>query len=176
MKRSVDQVLADLCDRHGEFADCDPLTVNSVGASGDTPLHVAMWRGDLVAAEVLLENGANVNAQGDMAETPLHVAVRQRNAAGVQLLLKQGARLEVRSEFGRTVSEEGARCAEEATDISHMLRSTESPLQPSDRDVSCSFCGSPPTEKTKSIESRLGVRICERCVSEFHERMSQPWV
>jgi ankyrin repeat protein len=176
MNRSLDQVLADLCDRAGEFADCHPLNVNSVGQSGDRPLHVAMRRGDLVAAEVLLDNGADVNAQGDMGETPLHIAVRQRNGAAVQLLLNRGAHLELRSEFGRTASEEAVRCAEDATDISRMLLSTESNSPPSDCDLHCSFCGSLPTETTKSIESRSGVRICDKCVDEFHERMSQPWV
>src|SRR5437867_411724 len=175
MKRSLDQVLTDLCDREADFADCEPLTVSSVGASGDTPLHVAMWRGDLVAAEVLLENGASVNVQGDMSETPLHVAVRQRNAAAVQLLLNHGARLEVRNESARTVYEEAIRYVEEATDIAETLRSKEPPSLLGERDASCSFCGGLPTEKTKSIESRSGVRICDKCVEEFQERMHQPW-
>jgi ankyrin repeat protein len=140
-----------------DFADCDPLTVNSVGASGETPLHVAVSRSDLPAAEVLLQNGANVNGGGENTETPLHVAIRQRNAAGVQLLLQHGARLDQRSEFGRTPPEEAARCIHEAAQILHLV-------QPDRAHLTCSFCGQ---SGTVIIESTHGGRICERCTDEL---------
>jgi ankyrin repeat protein len=164
--RSLDEVLNSLCDRLGDFADCDPLTVNSAGASGDTPLHVAMWRGDLPAAEVLLRNGANVNGVGEKTETPLHVAIRQRNVAGVQLLLTHGARLDARSEFDRTPPEEAARCLNEATQILHLV-------QPNRPHLTCSFCGTSPSNEQTLIESTHGGRICQRCIAELPNMVRQ---
>ena len=83
-----------------------PVTVNSVGIDGDTPLHVMAWRNDLEGARLLLEAGADVNAVGDMGETPLHVAVGEHSVELVALLIAAGADPNIRSEFGRTAKEE----------------------------------------------------------------------
>lgn len=37
--------------------------INAVDDLGDTPLHVAIYRGNLDAAYILIENGANPNIQ-----------------------------------------------------------------------------------------------------------------
>jgi hypothetical protein len=164
--RSLDEVLMSLCDRTGDFADCNRLTVNSVAASGDTPLHVAIARGDLPAAEVLLQNGANVDGSGDNTETPLHVAIRQRNVAAVQLLLERGARLDTRSEFGRTPAEEAARCVNEATQILHLFRQDP-------RHMTCSFCGRSGDNEHPVIQSTHGGTICERCIQDLPGMMRE---
>jgi uncharacterized protein len=162
--RSLDEVLHRLCDGLADFANCSPLKVESVGASGETPLHVAVSRGDLPAAEVLLQNGADVNGSGENTETPLHVAIRQRNPAAVQLLLQHGARLDLRSEFGRTPPEEAARCVNEASQVLHLVQKEK-------RDVTCSFCGRGGDENQMVIESSFGGRICERCIDELPSTM-----
>jgi ankyrin repeat protein len=163
---SLGQVLRRLCAGLADFADCDPLTVSSVGTSGETPLHVAVSRGDLPAVEVLLQNGANVNGSGENTETPLHVAIRQRNPAAVQLLLQHGARLDVRSEFARTPPEEAARCVNEANQILHMVQKDK-------RHGTCSFCGRTGNEHQMVIESSFGGRICERCIDELPRTMGK---
>jgi ankyrin repeat protein len=162
--RSLEEVLNRLCDGVADFADCRPLTVNSVGASGETPLHVAISRGDLPAAEVLLQNGANVDGSGDNTETPLHVAIRQRNVAAVELLLRHGARLDSRSEFDRTPPEEAARCVSEANQILQLVQKEK-------RHVTCSFCGRAGDENQIVLESSFGGRVCQRCIEELPKLM-----
>lgn len=85
-------------------AECGnaPVTPDSRGADGDTPLHVMVWRGNTHARQCLVDAGADVNAVGDMSETPLHVALRQANLAAVESLLRAGADTGRVSEFGQT--------------------------------------------------------------------------
>jgi ankyrin repeat protein len=90
-----------------KFLECEPdwegrgpITVATRGASGDTPLHAALWARDDEAAQALLRAGADVNAEGEERYTPLHVAVAQNNVALVLDLLKRGASWDVVSELG----------------------------------------------------------------------------
>jgi len=82
-----------------------PVTIDTVGLEGDTPLHVIAWRSDAEAVNLLIEAGADVNAVGDMGETPLHVAISVGNAAMVRALIAAGARADIRSELGETPRE-----------------------------------------------------------------------
>ena len=41
---------------------------------GDTPLHLACWRGHLGVARLLVERGAGVTAQDGEQHSPVHVA------------------------------------------------------------------------------------------------------
>ena len=82
-----------------------PVSIDSVGYDGDTPLHVFAWRNDLERVQLLVRSGANVNALGEMDETPLHIAVRHQNRAMIEFLLASGANPDIRSEFGVTARE-----------------------------------------------------------------------
>src|SRR5450432_3491612 len=67
---------------------------------GDTPLHiVAIW-GDLEAARVLIEAGAEVDARGEHRFTPLHEAVSQGKIEVADFLLKHGANPRLESDMG----------------------------------------------------------------------------
>ncbi|QTD46455.1 ankyrin repeat domain-containing protein [Ottowia testudinis] len=77
-----------------------PISLESHGYDGDTPLHVFAWRNDVAAAKLLLGAGADPNARGEMDDTPLHVAITQNNVDLVILLLGYGANPDLRSEFG----------------------------------------------------------------------------
>ena len=105
----LQEVLDRVCDTYGEFSGQEPpFSVHSVGNSGDSPLHVALWQSDTEAVRVLIENGADVNRQGDMGETPLHIAIRDGNLEAVNLLLGAGASTKLVSGFGRTPVDEAA--------------------------------------------------------------------
>ena len=80
----------------------DPLTYRE--PDGDTCLHIAAWRGDLRATELLVKAGVDIDAQGDMGATPLHCAKTKEIA---DLLVAAGASLDIRDEFGRLPLEPG---------------------------------------------------------------------
>lgn len=54
-------------------------------------LHGAALRGDLQAAQALLDAGADVNEQDGRGRTPLHCAVDANSPEMIRLLLERGA-------------------------------------------------------------------------------------
>ena len=50
----------------------DSRYINSRGGSHTTPLHVALVKGQLFVASLLLRNGANPDSRDDCSRTPLH--------------------------------------------------------------------------------------------------------
>jgi cytohesin len=72
------------------------------GECEDYPLHkVAIW-GDVEAAEVLLQNGADINSRGEDDDTPLHRALMSDNAhAMVVFLLTRGANPDLKDIYGK---------------------------------------------------------------------------
>lgn len=106
MSRTAEEVLASISHiLYPEELGGKRLTVKSVGADGDTPLHVVAWRKDIEGARLLLAAGADVNAKGDMSETPLHVAIRQKSIELTKMFLAAGADPNIRGEFGKTPKE-----------------------------------------------------------------------
>ena len=73
---------------------------------GDTPLHLALWRGASAKASALLEAGADPNAGNGSGFTALHIAagkaIRGEGLAPVLELLEAGANAELRDGEGRT--------------------------------------------------------------------------
>lgn len=67
-------------------------TVNDVNQFGMTPLHAAAFHGQVEAARILLDNGANPNhpSAGPKYTFPLHLAVTRLNRSVVELLLVEG--------------------------------------------------------------------------------------
>lgn len=89
----------------------EPSLVHARDKDGSTPLHWAAWRGQVEAARVLLESGAEVNARNQNTHwgtTPLHAAAHGNQAAVVQLLLAQGADLRAKNLNKRTPLQETA--------------------------------------------------------------------
>ena len=58
---------------------------------GDTPLIVAAWFGNGIAASVLIASGANVSAKAGNGAVPLHGAALKNAADVAQMLLENGA-------------------------------------------------------------------------------------
>jgi ankyrin repeat protein len=48
--------------------------VTAQNNDGETPLHLALQRGQVDVARMLIERGADVTAQNNDGETPLHLA------------------------------------------------------------------------------------------------------
>jgi ankyrin repeat protein len=68
-------------------------TVNSYSYDGWTPLHLAAFFGNLDAARVLLDAGADVHAvsRNGLANTPLHAATAGKHLELALLLIEKGA-------------------------------------------------------------------------------------
>eukprot|EP01089_Gocevia_fonbrunei_P002425 TRINITY_DN12392_c0_g1_i1.p1 TRINITY_DN12392_c0_g1~~TRINITY_DN12392_c0_g1_i1.p1 ORF type:complete len:294 (+),score=57.93 TRINITY_DN12392_c0_g1_i1:36-917(+) len=67
---------------------------NCTTKSGITPLHLAVWTGNLEMAVLLIQNGADVNANDQNGWSPLHFAARRGHEDLFNLLLDSGAKLE----------------------------------------------------------------------------------
>jgi len=75
-----------------QLLEDDSLLVNSpAGSRGTTPLHSAIKGGQLEAAKVLLDHGADIEADVFSEGRPLQLAVEMRDRAMVRLLLERGA-------------------------------------------------------------------------------------
>ena len=57
--------------------------VNAKDATGQTPLHSAMFTGNINIATLLLTRYAEINAKDDEGKTPLHLACMLGNLAMV---------------------------------------------------------------------------------------------
>ena len=79
----------------GNFPACVSLRW---GPSELTPLHMVISKGDVVAATMLVEAGADVNAPTREGRMPLHLAVGRANVAMVSLLVRNEADQGVRSQ------------------------------------------------------------------------------
>jgi ankyrin repeat protein len=68
-------------------------TVNSYAYDGWTPLHLAAFFGNLDAARLLLDAGADVHAvsRNNLANTPLHAATAGKHRELALLLIEKGA-------------------------------------------------------------------------------------
>ena len=104
MMRHLQRFFADLATIEA-FAHLDIISVRSVTADGDTPLHVAAIRNDTAIAEELIKAGADVNARGEHGYTPLHEAFEQNRPEMVSLLMAHGADVSIRNDDDLTPRE-----------------------------------------------------------------------
>jgi uncharacterized protein len=88
------------------------LDVNAANASAETPLMMAVLRGQLDWAERLLGRGAKVHHDG---WSPIHYAATGPDVRTVRLLLDRGAPLEPLSPLGHTPLMMAARWGSEAS-------------------------------------------------------------
>jgi ankyrin repeat protein len=68
--------------------------VNALNEAGESPLMMAALKGDLTAAQLLLDRGAKVNQPG---WSPLHYAATGPEPKIVQLLIERGAEIDAAS-------------------------------------------------------------------------------
>lgn len=103
---STKQTLAGILRRLNEGLDdfsCKPAkSAQDQGAFEDYPLHkIAIW-GDVEAAEVLLENGADLEARGEDGETALHRAVGSKQVLMIKFLIARGANRDAKDSYGKS--------------------------------------------------------------------------
>lgn len=105
----MNPALTDVLERIGRADLPQFMGVNFDGpnvrslTSGETPLHImAIW-GDVEAARVLLDAGAEIDALGEEDHTPLHEAIHQGHIEMVRFLVARGANLQCRCSFGSAV-------------------------------------------------------------------------
>lgn len=72
---------------------------------GDSCLHIAAMRGDCIAIDLLLLDGADIDAIGDMGNTALHYASREQHREAFRMLASRGANQSIRNEFGKLPEE-----------------------------------------------------------------------
>ena len=75
---------------------------SAVEPDGTTPLHRAVHRNDVKAADALIRAGADVNAVNRYGVPPLSLAATNGNAALLELLLKAGANPDAAQSEGET--------------------------------------------------------------------------
>jgi hypothetical protein len=76
--------------------------VDAKDNNGSTPLHNAVWIGQLEMSELLLANKADVSAAMNDGQTPLHLAARKGCKDVVQLLLANKAEVYTMDNNGET--------------------------------------------------------------------------
>jgi len=69
---------------------------------GDTPLHIAVIKGDFAGAKSLIDGGAGVNLMNDGASRPLHLAADKGHTDIAALLIKRGADVNAQDKWNRT--------------------------------------------------------------------------
>jgi len=85
----------------------DPARVNEYSPDGWTPLHLAAFFGQLEAARILLDGGAEVDARSrserfGRQNTPLHAAAANRQIDVARLLIERGADINAKDGSGFT--------------------------------------------------------------------------
>jgi len=79
-----------------------PGIVNTKGSDGNTPLLIAIGRGDEQWAGFMLNKGADVNLSGKDGNTPLIAASRNGMQQVVEWLLGLGAKVDATNKMGET--------------------------------------------------------------------------
>lgn len=100
VKSSAQEYLRSLWHIQG-FED-GMITVDSRDVGGNTPLHIALYQEDEIAARNLIEAGADVNAVGEDGITPLHIAASKGYTELAFTLLENGADPSAMDCFGST--------------------------------------------------------------------------
>ena len=78
-----------------------PLTkVNQLNVLGESPIHIAAWKGTAQDVQWLLDNGADIHQRGEFGMTPLHYAYMGYKLENVEALLNAGADETLKDDHG----------------------------------------------------------------------------
>jgi ankyrin repeat protein len=78
-----------------------PLTdINQLNVFGESPIHIAAWKGSADDVLWLLKNGADINQRGEFSMTPLHYAYMGGKQENIEVLINAGADQNLRCDRG----------------------------------------------------------------------------
>ena len=75
---------------------------------GETPLHIAVQKGKLEVAKILIDRGAQIEARNNIEITPLHWAVDEHHLEIAEFLIEKGAQIEAKGKNGLTLLHKAA--------------------------------------------------------------------
>ena len=119
MYRDVGDVIARVQETVA-YLDIDLQDINQRSMFDDTPLIVVVGWGDVAAAKLLLQSGADVDARGENGDTALHRAALFGHGEVASLLLKNGASASAMNLEGLTALEWATRCG--SAEVVEVLR------------------------------------------------------
>jgi ankyrin repeat protein len=83
----------------------DSFVVDWSNSRGMTALHTAAMRGELEAAQILIENGADINAPDLHGNSPLHYALSYGKLPVVKLLVELDCETDLKNNQGFSASD-----------------------------------------------------------------------
>jgi ankyrin repeat protein len=92
-----------LTDEHGH--DIPLTSVQQKNALGESPIHIAAWKGTPEDIEWLVTHGANINEPGEFGMSPLHYAYMSCKTENVRAVLAAGADTSLRCDRGLLADE-----------------------------------------------------------------------
>ena len=78
------------------------VDINSLSASGHTPLHLSAGWDKRSVTKFLVINGAKINARNSSGRTPLHLSAGRGHLKMVKFLLSRGANPEIQDRYDQT--------------------------------------------------------------------------
>lgn len=78
------------------------MTLDTIDGAGQTPLHVAAYRGTPKIMKYLIDKGADIMAEDRRGGTPLHWASIKGDVDNAEILVNKGAEINARDKSGDT--------------------------------------------------------------------------
>lgn len=88
------------CLTDDECIDIPLTVVNQLNLFGESPIHIAAWKGTPQDILWLLNNGANLSQRGEFGMTPLHYAYMGGKRENIEFLLNASADTNALCDFG----------------------------------------------------------------------------